>query len=444
MRKLLIASLALISGSSLNAQDTTRVPVGVRLEAVYTVGKRPLIAVRPVSATPDQAQAGQQISSILERDLDYSDRFEIAPTPSALAAGTVDYGQWNSLRVIYVIASDLMATGSGYELTVTAHDVPYTKTKESRAFSLPQASSPGFRMAVHAVSDEIVRWLTDRPGAAASRIAVARNTPRGSELLLIDSDGENVQRVLSSQHWIYSPALSPDGRKIAYSQRLPSGKIELRERDLTTNSDRVISNRSVIAFTPAYSPDGKHLAFSFAIGNGTEIHEFDLERGGTPRRLTNTQHTDGAPTYSPDGSRIAFHSNRFGNNHVFMSSTSGGGNPVALSPIGVGRVKFTAPDWSPTGDEIVISGESKGGFHLMILNAARPQSATQITETGINEDPTWAPDGRHIAYTGVGREGAGLYVIDKTTGRTRRVLAGDFLKMAEWSGRLAGATSAGN
>src|SRR5688572_7463804 len=208
MRKLLIASVALIAGAPLNAQDTTRVPVGVRLEAVYSVGRRPLIAVRPVSATPDQTQAGQLVTSILERDLDYSDRFEIASTPSALATGTVDYQQWNSLRVVYVIASDLMASASGYELTVTAHDVPYTKTKESRAFSLPQASAPGFRMAVHTVSDEIVRWLTERPGAAASRIVVARNTPRGSELVLVDSDGENVQRVLTSQHWIYSPALS--------------------------------------------------------------------------------------------------------------------------------------------------------------------------------------------------------------------------------------------
>ncbi|MEX2281255.1 MAG: hypothetical protein WEE89_02080, partial [Gemmatimonadota bacterium] len=309
---------------------------------------------------------------------------------------------------------------------------------------LPPATASNFRMAVHSVSDEIVRWLTDRAGAAASRIAVARNTPRGSELILVDSDGENVHRVLTSQHWIYSPALSPDGHKIAYSQRTPSGKIELRERDLTTNSDRVISNRSIMAFTPAYSPDGKRLAFSFAIGDGTEIHEFDLERGGAPRRITNTRSTDGAPSYSPDGSRVAFHSNRLGNNHVFIASTSDGGNLTALTPRGVGPVKFTAPDWSPMGDEIVISGDSKGGFHLMIVNANRPGSASQITETGINEDPTWAPDGRHIAYTGVGREGAGLYVIDKTTGRTRRVLAGDHLKMAEWSGRLAGATAAGN
>ncbi|MEX2284530.1 MAG: hypothetical protein WEE89_18725, partial [Gemmatimonadota bacterium] len=141
MRKLLIAGLAVLSGSAAAAQDTTRVPVGVRLESVYRVGQRPLLAVRPVSATPDQAGVSQQITAILERDLDFSDRFEMGRTPEALATGEVDYQQWNSLRVVYVVASELTASGNGYQLAVTAHDVPYTRAKESRAFSLPPATA---------------------------------------------------------------------------------------------------------------------------------------------------------------------------------------------------------------------------------------------------------------------------------------------------------------
>src|SRR5262245_29749140 len=256
--------LLLLLVSAAAAQD---IPTGVRLSTTYTTMRRPLIAVRPPGGSADPATA-QLVASILSRDLDYSDQFEIGQTPAVLSSGPVNYAQWNSLNVVYVVASDLVPGGGGYQLHIDLHDVPYGKVKESKQFDLPASNMPSFRMAVHAVSDELVRWLTGKPGGAASRVAFMRSTQNGAELLLVDSDGENVQRVLSvgDRSYIYSPAWSPDGRRVAYSLRTSNGHIVLHERDLGNGSDRVLSNRSVIAFTPAYSPDGKRLAFSFAIG----------------------------------------------------------------------------------------------------------------------------------------------------------------------------------
>lgn len=439
MRRItLLSALLLTAPAVLLAQDTTRVPTGVELIGRYNVAKRPLIAVRPVSTTAADASIAATVTDILRRDLDYSDRFEIGEVPAGLASGPVDYKQWNSLNVWYLIAGSLTPSGSGYELRLDVHDVVYGNIKQSTAYALPAATAPGFRMAVHAASDAIVRSITNQPGSAATRIAFIRRAGSGYDLIAVDYDGHNQQRIVSSNTMIYSPAWSPDGRKIAYAIRNASARVELHERDLTTNRVRVISSRPEISYTPAYSPDGKRLAFAVSVGGVvTEINDYDLEQGCCIRRISRGPRNDLNPTYSPDGRRIAFLSDRVGNPHIFFMPADGG-QATMLTPYNTERVKFTAPSWSPNGNEVAFAGESRGGFQIMLGDVRRPGVARQVTSSGDNEDPSWAPDGRHIVFSSTGREGSGLYVIDTVTGRKRQVIAGSRLRTPEWSLRLIG------
>jgi TolB protein len=120
-----------------------------------------------------------------------------------------------------------------------------------------------------------------------------------------------------------------------------------------------------------------------------------------------------------------------------------GGEASLVTPYTFGnRAFFTSPDWSPTGDMIAFHGESLHGYQIMIADVSRPGSARQITDSGNNEDPSWAPDGRHIVYAGVGRGGSGLYVIDTQSGRIRTLVSGARIQMPEWSGSLAPAAVA--
>lgn len=419
------------------AQDTTRVPRGVELIGRYNVSKRPLVAVRPVAATAENAAVASTVTDILRRDLDYSDRFEMGEVPGSLASGAIDYRQWNSLNVWYLVAAAISSTAGGYELKLDLHDVVYANVKSSRTYPLPAANSPDFRMAVHRAADEVVRSITNQPGSAATRIAFIRRAGSGYELVGIDYDGQNAQRIVASPTMIYSPAWSPDGSKIAYGLRNPStARVELHERDLRTGRTRIISARPEVSYTPSYSPDGKRLAFAISVGGETtEINDYDLQQGCCLRRLTRGRWYDLNPTYSGDGQRIAFVSDRLGNAHIFVMPAQGG-EPTMLTPYNTERVKFTAPSWSPTSTEVAFSGESKGGFQIMIADARRPGVAKQVTSSGDNEDPSWAPDGRHIVFSSTGREGSGLYVIDTITGRRRQVIAGSRLRTPEWSQRF--------
>src|SRR5690606_32773814 len=152
--------------------------------------------------------------AIITRDLDYSDRLVLAEVPEALKAGPVTLGAWNDLGVVYLLTAEAEPMGDGFLLRLALHDVPLGALEQIQAFQVPAPSDDGFRMAIHALADEVVRWMTGQQGIAASRSAFARTVrPGQEELVVVDSDGENAQRIARAEAF-YSPAWSPDGRRL--------------------------------------------------------------------------------------------------------------------------------------------------------------------------------------------------------------------------------------
>lgn len=435
-----VAMLAATVAPLTAQQDTTRLPPGVELATRYTLTGRPALSVQPLVAASMVAGTANEITRILQNDLQLSDRFDVRPAPQALATGPVDYVQWNSLNIVWVIAGEVTATPSGFNVRIVLHDVVYGTVKQNREFQLPTSASPDFRMAVHAVSDRVVDWVFGQPGMAASRIAFVRQNGNGKyDLLLVDSDGENLRRIAGSDDPIYSPTWSSDGNRLAYTVKLEQGW-QLVERDMESGRQRVLLENGNVILTPTYSPDGTRIALATWVNNGFEIQELTVGSSQL-RALTNSAGDNLSPTYSPDGRSIAFHSTRTGRQHIYVMPADGG-NATVLSPFGDG-VEYAAPDWSPTGTEVTFHGRSRGGvYQIMLSNASRPGARLeQLTREGENEDPSWAPDGRHIVYSsGVRRGAPGLYVIDTRTGNVRPLASGGRLRIAAWSPSLARAT----
>ena len=446
MRRFLAAILtlsALAPPLRAQQQDTTR-PPGIRLITRYDPATRPALALRPFTgAVPPEVL--DSLNTMVRRDLEYSDRFSLLETPAALATGEVDYRQWNALKVMYVVTGEVLPGEAGYELELAVHDVVYAKLKEGHRLRLPAESSPAFRLAVHAASDEVVRVITGRPGIAATRVAFTRQNARTAgqtgtyDLLVVDADGFAQRRLGGVAGLIFSPDWSPDGTRLLYTQN--QGGWKLVERDVASGRQRTIDvGQANMVTTPEYSPDGKRVALAMWQNAGMGLFEYNLADGCCLRRLTQARGDDQSPTYSPDGTRLAFMGTRLGlMPHIYVMP-AGGGQQQLVSPYVYGqRGYYTSPDWSPTSSEIAFHGHwnSRGTYQIMVADASRPGAQIrQLTSAGANEDPSWAPDGRHIVFTHSGVRGTspGLYIIDTVTGSRRPLTTGsDGYRLADWS-----------
>jgi TolB protein len=414
---LLLASCALAAAPAA-AQDS----VVVRLRAQYETQRSPGFVVLPVAGG-----AGAEIAGILRRDLEYSNRFEMAEATGARAGEPLNLEAWSQRGADWVLEGSL----SGTTLRLTLHDAAYGVQKGTGTFTVPAASARGFRMAVHAAADAVVRWATGEPGMAASRIAFVTQGRGSKEIYVVDSDGENVTRVTNDGSISLSPSWSPDGGRIAYTS-FRSGAPLLYERDLSSGSDRVLSDRGGINITPSYAPDGRTVAFATTVGGHTEIATIGPE--GLRQQTRGRGYENLSPTWSPDGRRFAFVSDRLGEPQIYVMSPGGEPRLVSAYTYG-GRGYSTSPDWSPAGPAIAYHTRVNGRMQIAAVSADGG-SPRMLTDRGHNEDPSWAPDGRHIVFAS-DRDGGGLYVLDTVTGAIRPLVRGRGFGLPDWSPALA-------
>jgi Tol biopolymer transport system component len=109
--------------------------------------------------------------------------------------------------------------------------------------------------------------------------------------------------------------------------------------------------------TPALSPDGKQVAFAW---DGEHGGNFDiyvkLVDGGTPLRLTTNPAPEDSPAWSPDGGRIAF-LRYSGSTADILVIPSLGGQERKLGQITLIPDLFVSPglSWSPDGKFLAVT-----------------------------------------------------------------------------------------
>lgn len=440
---LALALLALaLAAAPAAAQDETF--GGVRLGLVYENAYVPALGIHEFSGRMGGDALASQVEAIVQQDLTYSNRFTILDQMAIrVTSEEIDYGLWDRMNATWVVKGQVEGIGANqYVLVLELHDVLYGRIEQSARFPLPNPSDGrAFRMAVHRASDQVVEWVFDEPGMAASRITFAMRRNDGTkEIYVVDYDGENLTRVTDHGDIANSPVWSPDLNRIAYMTYDADGQ-RIYEKNLSTGATRRLEAlRDGNYMTPTYFPDGENLVFSVHTGARSGLFTYDGARDCCLTNLTESPADDFSPTISPDGRFVAFNSTRLGTAipQIYVMPTTGG-TPELLSPYQYGQSSFySAPDWSPDGENIAFSGryQRSGRYHILVARMGEGRRLLRLTFEGNNEAPSWAPDGRHIVFTGERSWGKGLFVVDSASGKVRSILVGVDVADPDWSGAM--------
>jgi TolB protein len=395
--------LALLTPAPLRAALT--------IEIVGSGERQIPVAIAPLAG---ESALPYRISEIVAADLTRSGLFRMVDpggiTPMPQEPGEVRYPDWSARGAEALVIGSIVPSGAGrYEVRFRLMDVLKQTQLAGLSYTI---SAEQTRATAHRIADVVYEKLIGVPGAFATRITyVVKRGPR-YELQIADADGFNEQTVLASNEPIISPAWSPDGNRIAYvsfEQKKPVVYVQT----LSTSQRRVLANFRGSNSAPAWAPDGRRLAVVLTRDGNSQIYIVPAD-GGAPVRLTGSSSIDTEPNFSPDGQSILFTSDRGGSPQIYRMSATGG--PAE-------RMTFdgsynVSPRYSPDGKSFVFVQRNGNRFSIMLQELASRQ-VIPLTQGGIDESPSFAPNGRMILYASL-QGGRGILAAVSNDGRIKQ------------------------
>jgi len=231
------------------------------------------------------------------------------------------------------------------------------------------------------------------------------------------ADGK-AEQLMTSERDAFSPTISRDSNRLAYTQSLTDGNIWRiginGTRGLAEPPVKIISSTQEDT-SPDFSPDGKRFAFASRRSGSFEIWICDAD-GSNPRPLTRMGGPlTGTPRWSPDGTQIAFDSWSEGNPEIFVVSAEGG-RPRRLT---TNPAEDITPSWSRDSRWVYFGSTRSGTMQIWKISPAGGEPV-QVTKHGGFEGFE-SFDGKFFYYA-KGRAVPGIYKVPVAGGEETLVL----------------------
>lgn len=362
--------------------------------------------------TGDVAWARTQITTTLYAAPDTTaDVLDTVP-PGSLVVVTQAQGDW--YRIIHLGDSPyawVPAIALTFDLAQPEENTP----------AVSQAAGAGVTVAVSTGPSS----ATSRPASnSLSGPATANSGLRGTLVFQTANGGTIYVYDLASQSLRsltggFDPALSPDGKTVAFTR--VGGAQGVYLIDIDGQNERLIYSGSESLRAPHWSPDGRYIVFSRVTG-----HRYCRQMG--PQCVPDRPGLENLPLVTLDLfglSRIDRAGNNFRDIVALETAVTPDWNEAGIVYEGAPGIQVTAdqpdvtnrqvvgswdyhyqdPDWQPGGGRIVF--QAKEGSHWEIFSVnADGTGLTALTKPGSaladvfphNVSPAWSPDGQSIVF----------------------------------------------
>ncbi len=283
------------------------------------------------------------------------------------------------------------------------------------------------------------RWLV--AGALAALAPIRNDLPRGIRIVDISSGDTRSITAPTGPNYHTDPALSPDGRRLAYASCSPGWASchlevsELKPDGTQKEAARRVTRGGIWPLGLAWTRDGTSLVYSDMV-SGSRLWRVSIQGDEPPRQIESAGFGAVFPAIATSRDRLAFVRLERGA-AIYRFEAGRPAEAVVVSSFDDGN-----PHLSPDGSRIAFETGRGGGGGEIWLAAADGSNPTQLTHgPGRSQgSPRWSPDGRRIAFDSYGEDGqSDIWTIDADGGSLRRLTsspAGHYLPTWSHDGRF--------
>ena len=282
----------------------------------------------------------------------------------------------------------------------------------------PKVSSRDLPEVADRFCADLLEALTGNGSFFRSTLAfVKKNGKMDSNVWLVKPTGRDLRQITNMPGEAMSPAWSPDGRFVVFTQIDPQSHA-LGVWDRASGKVQRIRFPGNVVIGPAFMPDNK---VAVALSNGKYPVIFQLNHVFQKEKvLEQSDAINVSPTFDATGSKMAFTSSRLGGPQIFLKDL-GSGSVTRVSKNGSYN---SEANLSPDGTLVVYSRMTEYGHRIFVQDMLTGMERQVTFGPGSDEQPAFCADSYFIAFASSRGGARGIYLITRHGGDAKRVPTG--------------------